>query len=371
MAPARRMVVVGGDAAGMSAASQARRLKGPGAAGDRRLRARPLHLVLGVRHPVLGGRHRSTARDDLIARTPEEHRARGIDLRMRTEVTEIDVAGSGCARATWSPGRRAALDGLRQAGHRDRRPPDAPAAARHRRAGRARRADPRRRPGAAGHAGAPGRVRRGTPAARGRRRRGLHRRGDGGGADQPRLRGDGPQPRRAADVHARPGHGPPGPRGDGRHGHQDGDRPRSPRSSPTSDGRARAVATEDAEYPADVVVLGIGVGPETDARTRGGAAAGRVRRPAHRSGDAGARPREHLGGRRLRRGPRPGLGPQPPYRRWARTPTSTARSSAPTSAAATRRSPASSARRSARSATWRSPAPACARRTRARWGCGS
>ncbi|MFE3474191.1 FAD-dependent oxidoreductase [Streptomyces bacillaris] len=32
-------------------------------------------------------------RDDLIARTPEEHRERDIDLRMRTEVTEIDVAG--------------------------------------------------------------------------------------------------------------------------------------------------------------------------------------------------------------------------------------------------------------------------------------
>ncbi|MGW7476771.1 FAD-dependent oxidoreductase, partial [Streptomyces cyaneofuscatus] len=31
--------------------------------------------------------------DDLIARTPEEHRERDIDLRMRTEVTEVDVAG--------------------------------------------------------------------------------------------------------------------------------------------------------------------------------------------------------------------------------------------------------------------------------------
>ncbi|NUP67691.1 MAG: FAD-dependent oxidoreductase, partial [Nonomuraea sp.] len=31
--------------------------------------------------------------DELIARTPEEHRERGIDLRMRTEVTEIDVGG--------------------------------------------------------------------------------------------------------------------------------------------------------------------------------------------------------------------------------------------------------------------------------------
>ncbi|MFB7508562.1 FAD-dependent oxidoreductase, partial [Streptomyces broussonetiae] len=32
-------------------------------------------------------------RDDLIARTPEEHRARDIDVRLRTEVTGIDVAG--------------------------------------------------------------------------------------------------------------------------------------------------------------------------------------------------------------------------------------------------------------------------------------
>ncbi|MET7846364.1 FAD-dependent oxidoreductase, partial [Streptomyces sp. NPDC005356] len=32
-------------------------------------------------------------RDELIARTPEEHRERSIDLRMRTEVTELDVAG--------------------------------------------------------------------------------------------------------------------------------------------------------------------------------------------------------------------------------------------------------------------------------------
>jgi NADPH-dependent 2,4-dienoyl-CoA reductase/sulfur reductase-like enzyme len=33
------------------------------------------------------------SRDALIARTPEEHRSRDIDLRMRTEVTEIDVDG--------------------------------------------------------------------------------------------------------------------------------------------------------------------------------------------------------------------------------------------------------------------------------------
>ncbi|MGW0581736.1 FAD-dependent oxidoreductase, partial [Streptomyces sp. NPDC002920] len=49
--------------------------------------------------------------DELIARTPEEHRARGIDLRLRTEVTEIDVAGrrvrardvdSGAGSAYWT-----------------------------------------------------------------------------------------------------------------------------------------------------------------------------------------------------------------------------------------------------------------------------
>ncbi|MGV9562337.1 FAD-dependent oxidoreductase [Streptomyces sp. NPDC003480] len=86
-----RLVVIGGDAAGMSAASQARRLKGP----DR------LEIVAFERGhfssysacgiPYWVGGDVGT-RDRLIARTPEEHRARDIDLRMRTEVTEIDVA---------------------------------------------------------------------------------------------------------------------------------------------------------------------------------------------------------------------------------------------------------------------------------------
>ncbi|TGZ13361.1 flavoprotein oxidoreductase [Streptomyces sp. S816] len=87
-----RLVVVGGDAAGMSAASQARRLKGP----------EELEIVAferghftsfsacGIPYWVGGA---VPERDDLIARTPEEHRARDIDLRLRTEVTELDVAG--------------------------------------------------------------------------------------------------------------------------------------------------------------------------------------------------------------------------------------------------------------------------------------
>ncbi|MFF3248361.1 FAD-dependent oxidoreductase [Streptomyces sp. NPDC002870] len=87
-----RLVVIGGDAAGMSAASQARRLKGPD----------ELEIVAferghfssfsacGIPYWVGGD---VPERDDLIARTPAEHRERGIELRMRTEVTEIDTAG--------------------------------------------------------------------------------------------------------------------------------------------------------------------------------------------------------------------------------------------------------------------------------------
>ncbi|MFI1419943.1 FAD-dependent oxidoreductase [Streptomyces sp. NPDC020731] len=85
-----RLVVIGGDAAGMSAASGARRLKGPD----------ELEIVAFER-----GRFTSFSacgipywvggdvpdRDRLIARTAEEHRARDIDLRLRTEVTELDL----------------------------------------------------------------------------------------------------------------------------------------------------------------------------------------------------------------------------------------------------------------------------------------
>ncbi|GGS15832.1 flavoprotein oxidoreductase [Streptomyces aureoverticillatus] len=85
-----RLVVIGGDAAGMSAASQARRLKKP----------EELEIVAfergtftsfsacGIPYWVGGD---VEERDDLIARTPEAHRERAIDVRMRTEVVEIDA----------------------------------------------------------------------------------------------------------------------------------------------------------------------------------------------------------------------------------------------------------------------------------------
>ncbi|MEV7124490.1 FAD-dependent oxidoreductase [Streptomyces sp. NPDC093260] len=86
-----RLVVIGGDAAGMSAASQARRLR---RAGELEIVAFERghftsYSACGIPYWVGGD---VEERDRLIARTPEEHRARGIDLRMRTEVTEIDVA---------------------------------------------------------------------------------------------------------------------------------------------------------------------------------------------------------------------------------------------------------------------------------------
>ncbi|MEU8861524.1 FAD-dependent oxidoreductase [Streptomyces umbrinus] len=87
-----RLVVVGGDAAGMSAASQARRLKGPDkleiVAFERGHFTS--YSACGIPYWVGGD---VEDRDQLIARSPEEHRARGIDLRMRTEVTELDVEG--------------------------------------------------------------------------------------------------------------------------------------------------------------------------------------------------------------------------------------------------------------------------------------
>ncbi|MBA4864144.1 FAD-dependent oxidoreductase [Streptomyces sp. PSKA54] len=87
-----RMVIIGGDAAGMSAASQARRLKSPDELEIIAFERGHFtsYSACGIPYWVSGD---VVERDELIARTPEEHRARAIDLRMRTEVTEIDVAG--------------------------------------------------------------------------------------------------------------------------------------------------------------------------------------------------------------------------------------------------------------------------------------
>ncbi|WP_282686619.1 MULTISPECIES: FAD-dependent oxidoreductase [unclassified Streptomyces] len=87
-----RLVVIGGDAAGMSAASQARRMKARDALEIVAFERGHFtsYSACGIPYWVGGD---VEERDDLIARTPGEHRERDIDLRMRTEVTELDVAG--------------------------------------------------------------------------------------------------------------------------------------------------------------------------------------------------------------------------------------------------------------------------------------
>src|ERR687894_491124 len=83
-----RLAIVGGDAAGMSAASAARR------------RDPDLEIVAFERGPYtsysacgipyfVGGLVEEA--DRLISRSPEEHRANGIDVRTRTEVVAIDL----------------------------------------------------------------------------------------------------------------------------------------------------------------------------------------------------------------------------------------------------------------------------------------
>ncbi|MGW6421029.1 FAD-dependent oxidoreductase, partial [Streptomyces sp. NPDC055055] len=77
---------------GMSAASQARRLR---PAGELEIVAFERghfssYSACGIPYWVGGD---VAGPGELIARSPEEHRARDIDLRMRTEVTAIDVPG--------------------------------------------------------------------------------------------------------------------------------------------------------------------------------------------------------------------------------------------------------------------------------------
>lgn len=92
MAARARLLVIGGDAAGMSAASQARRRRGPDEleiiAVERGHYAS--YSACGIPYFV-GGVVGDL--DQLIARTPAEFSERGIDLRMRTEAVEIDPDG--------------------------------------------------------------------------------------------------------------------------------------------------------------------------------------------------------------------------------------------------------------------------------------
>ena len=84
-----RVVVVGADAAGMSAASQAKRMRGDDlevVALERG--SHTSYSACGIPYWI-GGDVESV--DDLVARTPEQHRANGIDLRLRSEATALDM----------------------------------------------------------------------------------------------------------------------------------------------------------------------------------------------------------------------------------------------------------------------------------------
>ena len=128
-----RVVVVGADAAGMSAASQAKRLRGDDLEVVAFERGRHTsYSACGIPYWV-GGDVGSV--DDLVARTPAEHRANGIDLRMRSEVdgaSTSTAARSRSATTTASTTYRLGFDQLviatgarprpaRRAGRRRRR----------------------------------------------------------------------------------------------------------------------------------------------------------------------------------------------------------------------------------------------------------
>ncbi|MEE1928939.1 FAD-dependent oxidoreductase [Streptomyces sp. TRM 70351] len=92
MASVRRMVVIGGNATGMAAASAARRL-----VGEDELEIVVLergdftsYSSCGIPYWIAGD---VPDLDTLVVRGPDEHRSRGIDVRMRTEATALDTGG--------------------------------------------------------------------------------------------------------------------------------------------------------------------------------------------------------------------------------------------------------------------------------------
>jgi NADPH-dependent 2,4-dienoyl-CoA reductase/sulfur reductase-like enzyme len=86
----RQVVVIGADATGMSAASQALRRAGRDALRVVAFEAgrHVSYSACGIPYWVAGD---VDSADDLIARSAAEHQASGIDLRIRTEITEIDL----------------------------------------------------------------------------------------------------------------------------------------------------------------------------------------------------------------------------------------------------------------------------------------
>lgn len=84
-----RVVIIGGDAAGMTVASALRRrLPDSDDVVVLERSDRTSYSACGIPFWVSG---EVESADDLVARTPEEHRENGIDLRLHAEATAIDV----------------------------------------------------------------------------------------------------------------------------------------------------------------------------------------------------------------------------------------------------------------------------------------
>jgi NADPH-dependent 2,4-dienoyl-CoA reductase/sulfur reductase-like enzyme len=115
-----RLVVIGGDAAGMSAAAQARRLRKADDLGIVVLEQGPdvSYSACGIPYWVGG---QVPDRDKLIARTPSQFAARDIDVRTGTRAEAIDLAAG---TVTTSSGETLGYDNLVLAtGGKPLRPP--------------------------------------------------------------------------------------------------------------------------------------------------------------------------------------------------------------------------------------------------------
>lgn len=84
-----KFVVIGGDAAGMSAAAQVTRGENPVEMVVFERGEHTSYAACGLPYFVAG----EVAPERLVARSPEEHRRRGVDVRTGHEVVAIDTAG--------------------------------------------------------------------------------------------------------------------------------------------------------------------------------------------------------------------------------------------------------------------------------------
>ena len=244
-----RAVIIGGDAAGMSAATRIRSAR-PDAEVIVLERTRfTSYSACGI--PFVVGGLVAGGVDALVARSPEEHRRRGIDVRTNHDVTAIDLDAGEVEVLDQHAGTvgRLGYDELLIA---TGGAPGAARPARHRPPARPRRAEPHRRrdPAVA--------RRRRLPADRDRRRR-LHRPGDGRGVRRAGLHGDGRREgRRSRWPSSTPTSAPGSPTPCAATASTSAAAPRSRASS------RDAVVTDDGPIDADLVILGIGVRPRSE-----------------------------------------------------------------------------------------------------------